>query len=491
MEAESNPRILVITIDISDQLKGNIIVHEKDNPDKLSEDFLKKYSLDTTMKKPLIQVIKAHQVKYQQQKKSLLSKILSQGNFDIKASANISADPQKAISQSSSLLKKSYSSTKINYGQLLYEKGQKMKEKKRTISETRIQEHEKESKKVLTFHPKICKNSNELIKNSEPERKSLKHYENMTKLYMAKEEKEMKECYFVPQISERTSRISEGKNIFDSLYKDACIRRGSQDSLRSSSKEQEKNNEFRRRSEGVEEFVERLTNSKKKTEEELERIRKENEVNIDKETGQKLFIPKTGRKPNSVRRERPVWDELYSSRNATKEKIEEKRLQENEKYYYTQPSDSSCKLFEKFKFSRFESLFKTLDSDKDGKISAERINLHGIDTKVIIIIAPILEELEIDRVKLKFGDFLTRMDTLYAKITPQDKMLLVKSNSQVLQENYSFVPKINKKSKMLAANNTHLGNNVFERTSAARQIHDLKMKKARELQELGKWNNDC
>ncbi|OMJ72112.1 hypothetical protein SteCoe_29518 [Stentor coeruleus] len=490
MEPESNPRILVITIDISDQLKGNIIVHEKDNPDTLSEDFLKKYNLDSTMKKPLIQVIKAHQIKYQQQKKSLLSKILSQGNFDIKPSSSILADPHKTTSQSSSLLKKSYSSTKINYGQLLYEKGQKMKENKRAISETRTKEHEKESKKVLTFHPKICKNTNEIIKNAETERKSLKNYENMTKLHIAKEEKEMKECYFIPQISEKSSRISEGKNIFDSLYKDACLRRGSQDSFRSSSKDQEKNSNFRRKSEGVEEFVERLTNSKKKTEEELERIRKEKEVDVDKETGQKLFIPKTGRKPNSVRRERPVWDELYSSRNATKEKIEEKKLQENEKYY-TQPSESSCKLFEKFKFSKFESLFKTLDSDNDGKISAERINLHGIDIKIIMIISPILEELEIDRVKLKFEDFLTRIDSLYAKITPQDKMLLVKSNSQVLQENYSFIPKINKKSKMLAANNTHLGNNVFERSSAAREIHDLKMKKARELQELGKMNNIC
>ncbi|OMJ71638.1 hypothetical protein SteCoe_30105 [Stentor coeruleus] len=488
MEAESNPRILVITIDISDQLKGNIIVHEKDSPNKLSKDFLQKYNLDTTMKKPLIQIIKAHQVKYQQQKKSLLSKILSQGNFDIKTSSNILTDPHKGTLQSSSLLKNSYTSTKLNYGQLLYEKGQKMKENKRAISETRIQEHEKNSKKDLTFHPKICRNSIEIIKNSE--RKSLKNYENIVKLHTAKEEKEMKECYFIPQISERSSRMSEGKNIFDSLYKDACQRRGSQDSLRSTSKDQEKNDEFRRRSEGVEEFVERLMNSKKKTEEELEKMRKEKEIDIDKETGQKLFIPKTGRKPNSVRRERQVWDELYSSRNVTKEKIKEKKLQENEKYY-TQPSDSSCKLFEKFKFNKFESLFNTLDSDKDGKISAERINLHGIDTKVIIIIAPILEELEIDRVVMKFEDFLTRIDVLYAKITPQDKMILVKNNTQVLQENYSFVPKINKKSKILAANNTHLGNNVFERTSAAREIHDLKMKKARELQELGKFNNFC
>ena len=45
------------------------------------------------------------------------------------------------------------------------------------------------------------------------------------------------------------------------------------------------------------------------------------------------------------------------------------------------------------------------------------------------------------------------------------------------------VPKINKNSGKLAAGTLHLGKDLYERSKAAQQIKELKLKKARELKE--------
>lgn len=483
MEAEKNPRILVITLEISDNVKGNIIIHENDDPDKISEAFLKKYNLDRSMKRPLFQVIQSHQEKFKEHKQTLHHKQLSQGNLHIRPIPNTSDHLQKASGNASSPLKKSKSSTKLNYGHILYLKGQEMKENKRQYSEKCLEENQKTISKNLTFHPKISKKSNKIVKNCEKDKKNIKNLEHMNKLHAEKEEQQMKECFFIPQISEKSNRISENNNIFDSLYKDACLRRNSQETSSSNTIKEPKKNDYRRKSEGVEEFFDRLFSSKKKTDEEIDKIRKQYKEDIDKQTGQKLFVPMTGRKANSSR-EKPVWDELYLAKIGNKDRLEDKKTKDSEKCY-TQPSENNCKFYEKFKFHRFEALFKLLDSDKDGKISKEKICLDGIDVKVLIVLGPIFDELEVSGEALGFEDFLRKADALYEKISPQDKMVLVKPKKSQSQSEFSFAPTINKKSQQLAANNMHLGNNMQERTANKKEITELKLKKARELQEIG------
>lgn len=488
MEAESNARILVIKIDISDSIKGDLIIHENDDPDKISQDFINKYSLDSTMKKPLIEVIKSHQEKFRKKKQTVHKKQQSQGTILYKNSANTSV-AQRLLKHSfrySSPSKKCNSHANINYGHLLYEKGKRMKENNKQLSEKRIQDKETESKKNLTFKPEISQNSKEIVKTWEREKKQEKNREHMQKLYAEKQEEEMKECYFVPQIIQKSNRTIDGKNIFDSLYQDACVRRNSQETIMNSSKEGFKKSEIRRKSECTDEYFDKLSNSKKKTDEEIARLKREFEADYDKITGQKYFTPVTGRKPNSARGERPIWDELYSSRNAVKEKIEEKKIQESEKFY-TQPSESTCRFYENFKTHKFEALFKKLDSDRDGKISVENISLEDIEIQVIEVLSPIFKEMEETRAAMGLEEFVMKLDGLYAKITPQDKMVLIKNKAQICNEQLTFAPVINENSKRIAVGSKlHLGSNVYERSSAEREIRDLKMKKARELKEMQK-----
>ncbi|OMJ85508.1 hypothetical protein SteCoe_13120 [Stentor coeruleus] len=487
MEAEKNPRILVITLEISENVKGNIIIHENDDPDKVSEDFLKKYNLDRSMKRPLFQVIQSHQEKFKEHKQTLHYKHLSQGNLHIRPLANTSNHLQNPSANASPPIKASNSSSKLNYGHILYVKGQEMKENKRQYSEKCFEETQKTISKNLTFHPKISKKSNKIVKNCEKDKKALKKLEHMNKLHADKEEQQMKECFFIPQISEKSNRIIENNNIFDSLYKDACLRRNSQETSSNTTKDPNKKNDYRRKSEGVEEFFDRLFTSKKKTDEEIDKIRQQYKEDIDKQTGQKLFVPMTGRKV-STSREKPIWDELYLAKIGNKDRFEDKKTKDSEKCL-TQPSENNCKFYENFKFHRFGALFKLLDSDKDGKISREKICLDGIDTNVLVILKPIFDEMETDGGNLGFEDFLSKIDALYEKITPQDKMVLVKPRKSQSQIQFSFTPSINKKSQKLAANNMHLGNNIQERTANKKEITELKLKKARELQERGVMAN--
>lgn len=481
MEAEKNARILVITIDISDNLKGNIIVHENDDAEYLSNDFIKKYCLDKTMKDPLVNVITAHQDIFRKQKQAFHKRQQSQGSLDNKILSNITSDhPQKGSLKSKSPLKKSSTCAKINYGELLYEKGLKMKENQRQLSEKLLQEKESETNKNLTFKPKINQKSKSIVKSWERDKKLEKHRQYMIKLYTEKQEEEQKECYFVPQISQKSNRQSDCKNIFSSLYKDACSRRNSQETMQNTN-EGFKKHEPRRKSECTEEFFDRLYNSKKKTDEETEKLRKQIKGNFDKETGQKFFTPVTGRKPNSGRGERSIWDELYMMHNTMKEKIEEKKLQESEKFY-TQASESSCKFYENFKSRKFEALFRKLDSDRDGFISLDCIDLDTIDTRAAIILTPILEELDKKKGKMGFEEFLSKVDLLYAKITPQDRTVLIKNDNQIMKE-FTFAPVINEKSKKIAAKCLKEGSNVYERNFVAGEIKNLKVKKNQGIYE--------
>ena len=62
-------------------------------------------------------------------------------------------------------------------------------------------------------------------------------------------------------------------------------------------------------------------------------------------------------------------------------------------------------------------------------------------------------------------------------------MNLVKGEVQPRKENFSFTPVINKNSGKLAQGCAHLGNTLYERTKAAKEIRELKWKKAKEISD--------
>jgi hypothetical protein len=116
----------------------------------------------------------------------------------------------------------------------------------------------------------------------------------------------------------------------------------------------------------------------------------------------------------------------------------------------------------------------------------ECIDLDAIDAQAAIILTPILEEMDKSKGKMGFEEFLVKADGLYAKITPQDRMVLIKNDAQPMRE-FAFAPVINEKSKKIASCLKE-GSNVYERNFVAGELRNLKVKKNREIQEMVKNN---
>jgi hypothetical protein len=360
----------------------------------------------------------------------------------------------------------------FNYGQLLYEKGLEFKETQRNNSEKKLQE--KENLSTQSFHPVISKNSIEIAKNSNRETRIKRSQDLIEKLKSTKEEQEMKECYFVPMISERSKKHSR-KNVFSELYKEGIAKRKNSEEMKKMNKTGLSSKISIAKNDDADALVERLYSSKVKTEVEIEKLRNELYSDFDKQTGQKLFFPNTGKKENE-KSQRNIWEELYYFRTQNK-KNEPETVKET-----VQTSEKTEKLFEKLKKNRFQEIFLKMDSDHDGKISAQSISIEGFDRESVLIMAPVLEEIEKSEKEFEVDEFSQMMEGLYGRLGTHEKMFILKHEQEKIVNDFSFTPTINKRSQLLASS-PHLGNNIFYRTQAAKEIKQMKMKKIKEIKE--------
>ena len=464
---EENPEILKITVDISEGSQGTIHLHQNDDPGKLASSFICEHHLDVSIYDNLVNIIKSQQQLYHKTQKSSGPKSNSP-SMKSKASS-LSALTDRIMKHSYRYSESSRRTHNFNYGQLLYEKGLEMKTSQRANSEKKLLEKENFSNSH-SFKPALNKNSVEIAKSCNKETRIKRSQELIEKLKSNKQEQEMKECYFVPLISERCNKHAR-KNVFQELYNEGLDKvKDSEGNKLSKSKVSLRVNEE------VDQIVERLYSSKQKTEAEVDKLRNDIYSDYDKVTGQKLFVPLTGAKLKSFKSERNIWEELYYIRKQNK-----KESIENDKII-VHTIDKSEKLFEKVKKTRFEEIFKKLDSDNDGKISADAICLNQFDRESILIIAPLLEEIDKNRKEFEIAEFVQMMEGLYARLGTQAKMLILKNEHEKEKLGFTFKPTINKRSQQLASN-PHLGENIFDRTQAAREIKEMKVKKIREMKE--------
>lgn len=469
----SNPKVLKLLIDISEDVQATILVHQNDDPAELAESFLSEHSLDPSLKANLVKLIKSQQ-------KNL--KIPSSGTDQKSSAKSLNSKSSSLSALTERILKHSYrysessriASKKFNYGQLLYEKGLELKENQRQNSEKRLQEKENLSKSH-SFRPVISKNSEEIAKSAERQTRIKRNQELFEKLKMNKEEKEMKECYFTPMISQRSNKHSR-KNIFNELYEDAREKRKRSEDFGNRT---EKSSFFKgSKKVDVGDLVDRLTNSRKKTEFEIEKLRHDAESAYDKQTGQKLFVPVIGKQSDSKCEKRNVWEELYYYRQ------QNKKVEYDTEKTLTLTSERTGRIFENFKKHRFEGIFKKLDSDNDGKISCEKISIESFDKDQLLILSSVLLEIESTKKSLDFQEFSLMMESLYNKLGTQEKMVLTRTQNEEPRPNFSFTPTINTRSMNLASS-PHLGESIYDRTKAAKEIKEMKMKKMNEMKAAG------
>lgn len=101
-------------------------------------------------------------------------------------------------------------------------------------------------------------------------------------------------------------------------------------------------------------------------------------------------------------------------------------------------------------------LFRLLDRDGNGKISANKINLDFIPTEILVIFKPLLIELETYNEELDEDEFIESSIVLYESLDINSRNIILsmgkkvsKSRSGVESEN-KFHPQISKKSAALA-----------------------------------------
>lgn len=126
-------------------------------------------------------------------------------------------------------------------------------------------------------------------------------------------------------------------------------------------------------------------------------------------------------------------------------------------------------IVEKLKFQRFQALFSRLDSDGDGMISAQQIDISTLSPDLLEILTPLfceLEELgkaESGENSLDLEEFIDALGRLYEQVSHPEKHLIMQDCIKALPpdsarslkqtatpNNMTFKPQLNAVSEALA-----------------------------------------
>ena len=82
------------------------------------------------------------------------------------------------------------------------------------------------------------------------------------------------------------------------------------------------------------------------------------------------------------------------------------------------------RIVEKAKISNFIQIFKRLDSDGDGQISAYRIDISSLETDLLQVLSPLFVEMEELGMSLDQDEFIDAACRLYESVTLPEKSVL-------------------------------------------------------------------
>ncbi|CAG9328185.1 unnamed protein product [Blepharisma stoltei] len=548
-EEIKSQELLVMTVEIGDGRQDIIVIYENDDPTQLASDFAKKHSLDPSLQQSLAGLIRQNKELVEKnaaagnqdpgkisdffgsysstqnpketaatqnpKPKKTPKPVSSKDDFKFDSHTGSqktvtgsiyekftkqakTARPKTASSVTSSQLPTSGNNPgKRNYGEWLYLKGLKQKETAKQKIESKKQAIEEKSAKELTFMPSINKtgsvasprNNNEKLENYLLD-KAKQYQEHLEQIKADVENEQMKECSFVPSISERKLKPRDySKSIHEELFDQASRRKEKKleqemNSIRQFPFKPEVSSPRQKTVETKEEFVERLATSKLKFDEEMEEARKSLVVTHDESTGQKLFTPQTYSKVNRSA-DTPIWEHLYSLKDVKAKNINKEIKAQNEKLVEAssstqKQSKNSKKYFDKFRMKQYERIFKLLDSDEDGNISAGMISLDGLDDKACEVMTPLFEKIEEDKITLDFASFVESMDELLKTLSVDEKAYILKREAKPEQEE-TKKPLISEMSiKLSEKSRGSLPDDIYERMVMTQELKRLKMVKERE-----------
>lgn len=384
----------------------------------------------------------------------------------------------------------------------LYYKGIVREDVKKFNNEKTKALNELEKSSEYTFHPRISHFSS-VIANTREERKTrpledylidsgLSKKKKTEQAHAIKKSEELGLLQQKPRISEVSKILAHNKSQFEGkhgaskheeLFEDSAARKHKSMILQEiyHSEEQlsfrpEINEESRKivyHKHGDQSFVERL--SKYANE-------KEAKIMLDKahaypplaqminpDTNMPYFQPLTGRPPSAYRGSADigVGNYLHSLSAQKQAKLEARREMEfDRKRLEKSAIPHSSNIVEEKKQSVFKAVFDSLDSDRDGVISAEKVDIESLDSEILKIISPMLINMEELAMEIDEQTFVYGMHEIYKKLCVSDRDKLMaeyRPKRRFLDKDCTFKPQLNPTSLKMAANKK----SIMETTAVA------------------------
>ncbi|CDW91726.1 UNKNOWN [Stylonychia lemnae] len=384
----------------------------------------------------------------------------------------------------------------LNYGERLYQKGIKRKEEiERHIREAKNHQ-EQEEQEQFTYQPQINNISRSLPRNED----NLLKYGQQTRERIEQKRTELllqeqSECLFRPMITKKSAKLlSErynnngesltrnghgSKDKFSNLYEDARRRKERQDKIYSACVESECTFQpdtqvtkyYYQRMESKDPNKTGMSNFDRANSRDNSMRKNKNNTTLnndlfDPESGQPFFKPKVGRGPRKQHRPDPkdqpggVSMALYDQSKALRQKIEDKKqraIEERDnqaKTVFTR--DHTNRIVEKMKLQKFSELFKQLDSDGDGQVSANRIDISKLSPELLEVLTPLFCEMEELGQTLDEDEFIDAAGRLYDSVPLPQKNIILQtkqkwSEKSKIQQDLQFKPQLNPNSLKIAA----------------------------------------
>ena len=416
------------------------------------------------------------------QKKDKTKEFVSELNEEVVNHLNINQNNQK-------YLPKDYYDNPEgkNFGERLYQRELKLKEEAMEKIKNKVKEENKAKEENLTFVPKINDYNIVALQNRKLNRiqyndeNRIIHYKDYL---MAKENKVKHKVFkdedatFMPKINKNSKKMNEGRTTkiprYEQLYKTKVDMKKLEEKVYDEQNmfkpkinknyKGGKNNNKNMAKYASLTFEERQKKFKELVEEKRGKLIEQKNTNIDKKTGKKLFNPSINKnkKLDDERKNKPIFNELYSDSEKykiKKEELEKKVLELEQFNTKFKASERSEEMYDKQKSIAFEKIFKRLDNDKDGQISKDDIDVFGISKRLLKIITPIMDELKKGGGSLSCADFVKKCEKIYVNLNYADKKeLFIYSMGGAIKSVYETEPfrrkKVQKKSRGKSLKNT-------------------------------------
>lgn len=203
------------------------------------------------------------------------------------------------------------------------------------------------------------------------------------------------------------------------------------------------------------------------------------------------FHPKIGKPPTNLAE--PVSERLYAYKDTYMDSLTQRQMGEYNKGCATKAViPKSNILVENRRRKNYESIFRCLDTDKDGLIDPNDINIRRLPAKIGEIYVPLIRNILMKKEKVTYKEFVRESNKLYDNLGHNEKAALNSPHTRQVKEVDPVLgyPMLNKHSLDLAAKTKRPPNQDWlttiqnEKTGEDKKYAELKILKEKE--ELSK-----